>query len=188
MNETSNKAADRMLDKSRQRWFAFSLRTLFVIVTIFGVWLAAVPLLSVAKWVGRKSLQVEVLVIDTEALLPVSGAEITIFEGPSSPIEGRMSGRQHSDFSPDPKSPATETRMSDSDGRCRFTYKFFAAGSEGVLDHTGYVDTSQVWLRISAAGRPSTLVPLDRQSIHPRDISDTSPLVVTVVLNKCHAD
>jgi hypothetical protein len=115
---------------------------------------------------------------------PVPSAEVTIFAGPRSPIEGRIAAFKPSDFSPDPESSATEAHLTDFNGICRFSYKFTAVGSDGPLVHSGYVDTSGIWLRVSAADRPSTLVPLDRQSVRARDIDDVTPLVVTVVLNK----
>jgi hypothetical protein len=124
------------------------------------------------------------MVIDTDAMEPVPGAEVVIFDGPQSPIEGSISSFKKSTFLPNPDSPGTESHLTDGHGICRFSYKFWAAGSDGLLDHSGYVDTSHVWVRVSAADRTATLVPLDRQSVRPRDINDETPLVVTVVLNK----
>lgn len=165
-----------------RRW----LPLLIVVASVLAI--LAIPALQVAKWVGHKTLQVEVRVIDTNALESVAGAEVTIFDGPQSPIEGPVHGRRQTDFEPAPDASRTETQVTDSNGVARFTYVFPAAGSDGLWDNSGYVDTSQVWLRIRASGRPPALVSLDRQSTRARDIHDETPIVATVVLNKSAAD
>ena len=148
----------------------------------------ALDSVQVAKWGGHKTLQVQVQVIDTDVPQVVSGAEVTIFDGPQTPIEGSVSAWKRSDFVPDPQSSLTETRVTDSNGLCSFSYPFSASGSDGPLVHSGAVLVSRAWLRVSALDRPSTLIPVDRQSVRGRDIDDNTPLVVTVVLNKYHPD
>jgi hypothetical protein len=160
------------------------LRWLIIIVACLTVlFIVSIPLFTVAAWVGSKKLQVEVRVIDTHESIAVSGAEVKLFRGPSTPLEGWAIPKPD-DFSADSPRSATETAVTDSDGHCTFTYSFWAAGSDGLLRHSGYVETSRVWLSVSAPDRPPALIPLDRQSIRPRDIRDTTPLYVTVVLNK----
>ncbi len=158
---------------------------LMIVVGVAAVLLVfALSFVQVAKWVGHKKLEVHVHVIDTDVPEAVPRVQVTIFDGPQTPIEGPVSGRKHSDFAPDPQSSLTETHVTDSDGRCRFTYPFFAYGSDGPFTHSGAVSISRVWLRVSAPDRPSTLVPVDRQSARLRDIDDETPLYITVVLNK----
>lgn len=160
-------------------------RWLPLLIVLAGVLvIVAIPAVQVAKWVGHKTLPVEVRVIDTDTPDAVAGAEVTIFDGPQSPIEGPVSGRKPADFEPDPEAQTTKRALTDANGIVRFEYAFWAAGSDGLWDDSGYVDTSRVWLRIRASDRPAALISLDRQSVRPRDIHDLTPIVVTVVLNK----
>lgn len=149
---------------------------LFIVVSI--------PFMEVTTWVGGHKLDVHVMVIDTDAMEPVANAEVTIFAGRRSPIEGTIRAGKPSDFRPDPDSPETEIQVTDFNGNCRFSYRFWAWGSDSFVTRSGYVDTSSVWLRVTAPDRPPALIPLDRQSSGPRDIHDETPLFVTVVLNK----
>jgi hypothetical protein len=154
-----------------RNWWLLSIP--LVIVLLIGV---GMPFLTIAKWAGGKKLEVQVTVIDTDAMEPVRGAEVTMFAGQESPIEGGIEFRKPAVFLPNPESTETETRVTDSNGFCRFTYRFFAYGSEGPFDHSGAVRTSGTWLRVSAPDRPYTLVPLDRQSVRARDLNDETPL------------
>ena len=164
-------------------------RWLPLLIALAGVLLVfAIPALQVTKWVGRKTLPVEVRISDSDSLDVVVGAEVTMFDGPQSHMEGPVSGRKLTDFVPDPESPTTKKALTDSDGIARFEYAFWTAGSDGPWENSGYVDTSCVWVRILAPDRLMALVPLDRQSVRPRDIHDLTPIVVTVVLNKSAAD
>lgn len=134
-------------------------------------------------WVGRKKLDLQVVVVDTDKMEPIPDARVTIFQGGMSPIEGHISWRKKSDFEPDDQSQDVKTFVTNSEGRCSFSYSFPAAGSSGFFRETGYVDTSKTWLRVEAMDRPIALVLLDRQSVRPRDIHDLTPVVVTVVAN-----
>jgi hypothetical protein len=73
--------------------------------------------------------------------------------------------------------------LTDSRGQCKFACRFFAAGSDGLFRHGGYIDTARNWLKASAPGRGSVLIPLDGQGWR-RDIDDRRPLFVTVPLRK----
>lgn len=155
----------------------------------WGFGLAAILLVVIVavkttRWSGRKTLPVEVQVIDTDLLQPVADAEVTLFVGPSTPLEGSLSAFKPADFEPSAESQDSQTAVTDSAGRAKFDYPFWASGSSGLWADSGYVDTSNVWLRVRAAGRTTALIPLDRQSTRPRDIHDLSPIVVTVVLNR----
>jgi hypothetical protein len=138
----------------------------------------------VAAWVGSKTLDVAVCVVDTQTPGPVPGASITIFQTQKTPFDGSIRHLPATEFLPDPDSPYTERHVADSQGYCSFPYRFWAAGTSGWFRQSGYVRTSGTWLLVTAPGRPDALVPLDRQSLRPRDINDTTPLFVTVVLNK----
>jgi hypothetical protein len=164
-----------------RRWLPWSI--IAIVVTV----VCTLPFAQVKMWVGRKTLDVDVLVIDTDDVQPLPSAGVTIFDGPSSPIEPSVKAYKPAAFVPDPESPRTKTYTTDSEGRCRFKFAFHAAGSSGTFRDSGYVDTSQAWIRVSAPARGATLVPLDRQSGRPRDLHDETPVFVTVVLNKCAA-
>ena len=166
-----------------RRWLPWSILVAGVVLAFFSV-----PLFTVAVWDGHKTLEVYVEVIDTDVPQAVSGAEVTIFDGAHSPIEGRIEAYKPAAFNPDPKSPYVKTNTTDSNGICRFRHAFSAGGRSGIFQHSGSVYTSDVWIRVSAPGRPSTLVSLQRRSAGARDVHDETPVFVTVVLNKCGAD
>jgi hypothetical protein len=157
---------------------------LILVLALVVAGLAAPPLFMAAAWVGGKILQVEVLVIDTEEPCAIGNAQVVAFPYRKHPWGGEIAWRKPSDFLPDWDSTENKVIQTDSKGRCSFEYRFWAAGMSGWLRNSGYVDTGRIWLHVSAPGRPTTLVPLDCQTVHPRDIKDNSPLFVTVVLNK----
>jgi len=136
---------------------------------------------------GAVQLEVIVFVIDTQVPGPVADAKVTIFHGLRTPLENTrfMNRIPPSKFLPDPNSPYTQTNSTDSYGMCSFQYQFTAITSDSWFHHTGNVRVQEAWVQISAAGRPDALVPIDRQGIYPRDIHDKSPIVVSVVMNRC---
>ncbi len=156
-----------------------------------GLFLAAIGLglfayhgATVAVWVGRASLPVHVLVIDTDTFEPVSGAKIEVLDGPLSPIEGTASTNWLSQFKPATMQPGVGSLVTDARGVCDFEHEFFAAGRDGLGRNSGYIRTRDFWLRASAPGHGSVLIPMDGQSVHLRDILDRSSLCVTVPLRK----
>jgi hypothetical protein len=157
-----------------------------VLVAIVGC-LIAMPFLSAAKGIGRKTLDVIVYVIDTQVPGPVANATVTIFHGERTPLENTrfMSWIPPSKFLPNPDSPYTQISSTDSYGICSFQYQFTAITSDAWFHHTGSVRIQDAWVHVSAPGRPDALIPIDRQGIYPRDIHDESPICVTVVMNLC---
>jgi hypothetical protein len=108
---------------SSRRWLLL-LIALAAVLVVFGL-----PTLKVAKWSGRKSLIVEVLVIDTHAPQAIAGAEVTFFTGPQSPIDGPVTGLRSADFEPDPMSSDTRIVVTDSNGVARLDYNFPASAA-----------------------------------------------------------
>jgi hypothetical protein len=157
-----------------------------IFATLILLVLAAPWLLTVRAVVGQKKLPIEVLVVDTDVPCAIPGAKVTLFRGPMSLFESDLAitFKSPSTFLPDAQSPDTKSQVTDSTGRCSFMYPFSASWTEGAFGYSGYVTTSDVWLHISADDRPTTVVPLDRQSSLGRDIKDDTPLFVTVALNK----
>ena len=156
---------------------------LAIVLGLLGA--AGIRMLTVTAWVGRKTLPVEVLVLDTQVPCPIADARVVVFRGPMSAFEGGDISRWDSAvFRPDMDSRETKSFVTDSHGRCSFEHSFFAAGTTGVFRNSGYVDTKRVWIEVSAADRPTTVVPLDRQSVNNRDIRDVTPIIVTVALNR----
>ena len=138
---------------------------------------------SVIAWQGSAKLDVYVLVLDTDTFEPVSGATIEVLCGPWFPLEGPASPRLLSQFAPAPMEPGSGELLTDARGRCNFAHCFYAAGQDGLLRRAGYIHTGRYWLKTSAPGRGSVLIPLDGQG-YPRDIDDRRPLFVTVPLRK----
>lgn len=136
------------------------------------------------SWSGTKRLEVYVRVIDTDTFEPVPNAKVEVLDGPPSPLEGKTFSHLKSEFIPATLEPGVGELVTDSQGWCTFPHRFFASGSEDRFGESGYVDTSGTWLRVSAQGRGAILIPLDRQSIRPRDINDETPLCVTVPLRR----
>jgi hypothetical protein len=171
------------------KWAAHSMWRWMLSIACGLVVLAVVsiPLLTVEAWVGRKTLAIEVHVIDGAMASAVEGAQVTLFRGPRTPFEGRNLPESESFSGVLPEAIAASA-VTDLEGRCRFTHSFHAAGTRGLLRDSGYVETKEVWLRVSASGGAPAIVPLDRQSILPRDIHDETPLWMTVVLSRCAAE
>ena len=138
---------------------------------------------SVIVWQGSAKLDVYVLALDTDTFEPVSGATIEVLSGPWFPLEGPASPRLLSQFAPAPMEPGSGEMLTDARGRCNFAHRFYATGGDGLFCRAGYIHTGRYWLKASAPGRGSVLIPLDGQG-DPRDIDDRSPLLVTVPLRK----
>jgi hypothetical protein len=153
-----------------------------------GVLLVALALLQIGfwnmteiHWSGTRKLDVYVLVIDASTLTPVPNAKIEALMGPSSPLEGSHAseGQFAAIVLPDGTAPVTDHR-----GRARFRCGFFASGTDGLFKQSGYVDTKQVWLRVSAPGYAKTYMPVDQQSPRPRDLRDQTPICVTAPVGR----
>lgn len=139
---------------------------------------------TVVAWVGSRKLDVYVRVIDTDTFQPVANARIEVLDGPFSPLEGPVYAELISEFTPATMEPGSGALTTDSRGHCKFTHRFFAAGTDGPFRRSGYIDTGRTWLKVTAQGRGSVMLPMDRQSIRPRDINDKNPLFVTVPLRR----
>lgn len=146
------------------------------IVLLVCVLVAFLAASSAIAWVGSRTLKVHVVVIDSETLQPIPDADIEVLDGPPSLFDRPA---KLSEFT-----TAISGLHTNDNGTCSFTHRFFAAGMEGTFRHSGYIDTGGVWIRASADGWGSVLIPLDRQTGNPRDIDDTSPLFVTISLSK----
>jgi hypothetical protein len=168
------------MSKRTKRWI------IGIALSVTGC-LVAMPMLMVAKGIGRKTLELVVYVIDTQTPEPVANANVTVFRGPLTPLENTrfMDWIQPSEFLPDSSSPYTQTSTTDLYGMCSFQYAFTAITSDAWFRHSGNVRVERTWVHVTAPGRPAALVSIDRQGIHPRDIHDESPIFGTVVMNRC---
>ena len=140
--------------------------------------------LTVVSWGGRKGLDVEVIVLDASSLTPLPDTTIEVLDGPASPLLGGLSPNVDRDFSPAYSPQGTIELTTDEHGYAQFRHEFFAAGTDRLPTDSGYVDTTGVWLRVTATGYRTTYMPLDRQSVRPRDIHDETPICVTVPVGK----
>jgi hypothetical protein len=162
-------------------------RWLIAIAAVIVFVVAFIRFATVAAWVGRKTLPVEIHVIDIGNQSAITNAQVTIFRGPKTPFEGQ-SLPPAADFSTVRETAEPVIAKTDLNGKCSLHYSFFAAGKDGYFRHSGYVDTRGAWLEVSAPHYTTTLMPLDRQGVHPRDIRDDTPMAITVVLSKCIYD
>lgn len=152
------------------------LAALAIIVVIVAIIL---PALVVRCWVGRVELQVYVNIGDADTLKPLVGVPITILYGPTPPWEGTWG-------LPDPQveSANAQELKTDENGRAECSRRFFAAGSEGTFKHSGSIDLSRTWIRVAPPGYGEVFLPLDGQSVRPRDIDNRTPVYVTVLLKR----
>ena len=134
-------------------------------------------------WVGSRSLDVEVLILEASTLKPITDAQIEILEGPPSHHDCSTLNLER-DF----QATDSAKQVSDRSGRTQFQHRFFAYGSRSWLHNSGRVRTNRLWLRVTAEGYRTPSMPVDRQSILPRDIEDDTPILVTVPVGKIAAD
>src|SRR5689334_9990045 len=100
-------------------------RLLIALVAVVVLIALPSPLLTVAAWVGRKKLEVIVLVVDTETPEPVTGARVVAFRGPMTLFEGDIRRRMPSDLVPG-ETPEQVSSLTDDKGFCKFEYSFRA--------------------------------------------------------------
>ncbi len=162
-----------------KRWGQVAAVGVLLMVVAVGM----LPLISDVAWSGHRELDVRMIVLDASELTPLPDATIEVLDGPRSSIDGVPPdvGR---DFSPVYSPQGTTELTTDEDGYVRFTHKFFASGRRGLFVNSGYVDTTGVWLRVTVSGYRTTYMPVDRQSVRPRDIHDESPICVTVPVGR----
>lgn len=137
---------------------------------------------TVLTWVGSHELRVHVLVVDASKLTPISNARVRLLSGPRSPLEGPPPVIDRA-FKVIPLGNGAALTTDDR-GYAQFAHRFFAAGSDGLFTKEGYVDTAQVWLRVSRPGYATTYLAIDQQSGKPRDIRNDTPIWVTVPVAK----
>lgn len=133
---------------------------------------------TVVMWVGSHKLDVHVVVLEASTLQPIPSATIELFDGPHA-FEGSIRIESELTLISQPVSLITNDR-----GQVQFVHAFFAAGSDGLFETSGYVRTNGVWLRVTAPGYATTYLPIDQQSGRGRSITDDSTILVTVPVAK----
>jgi len=113
----------------------------------------------------------------------VQDATIEVLNGPSSPIKGTIQSVD-AEFSRSETDNTTRQLLTNERGTVRFVHEFRSAGNDGMFKDTGYISTNHVWVRITADGYQTTVMPVDGQSARPRDSSNTSPVFVTVPVGR----
>ena len=169
-----------MPDVNRQsRWFLGILAVFVLAPLVVGLLLAlTAPFFSdfsSSRWVGASRLEVRVQVADANSIEPITGAKVTIFDGPSTPFDG-LSGF-------DRERTNKQEGVTDEDGFAIFTHRFRAFGSDSRFKSTGVVMTSSAWVSIEAPGYSTIIVPVSEE-VRGRDIKNQSPLYVTVLMGK----
>lgn len=147
------------------------------LVAIVAAIAFGLPALSKTYWAGHQEMDVVVIVRDASELLRIANANIEVLDGPHSFENQEIRNEEF-------KSRDDQIFSTDDTGRAEFRCLFFAAGTESLFQESGYVDTDGVWLRVSAEGYHTTYIPVDRQSIRPRNINDDTPILVTVPVGK----
>lgn len=160
-------------------------RDAVVVGTLFSLGAAvsiAVQSFTIVAWVGSHELDVHVIVVDASTLTPIANARVEPLDGPYSSMEGPTPAVDGEfDVIPLENSKPLTT---NNRGYTRFSHRFHAAGNDGLFTKSGYVDTRQVWLRVTCPGYVTTHLPIDQQSASPRDIKNTTPIWVTVPVAK----
>jgi hypothetical protein len=158
----------------RGRWL------LLAVLALAGTAAAVIPsLLTRTCWVGSKELRVRVQLADADTMEPLPGVPIVVFNGPWTPLEGRPVAPKA-----DPASAEVQQFTTDAQGTVELSRRFFAAGSDSTFHHSGYVRLAGTWIEIAAPGYSTVLLPLDGQSVHPRQFDDDTPVYATVLLKK----
>lgn len=152
---------------------------LVTVCPIVIIALAVVPsLLTVSCWSGAKQLQVRIHLVDADTGKPLAGVPISVFNGSPFFDETRIV--------PDPRAASAEPQqlVTDEHGRADCLRRFEAGGRDGLLEHSGHVRLTGVWVEVAPAGYDAVLIPVDGQSLRRRDIDDDSPLCVTILFRR----
>ncbi|MEZ6058129.1 MAG: hypothetical protein R3C01_15630 [Planctomycetaceae bacterium] len=164
--------------RSRRRG-AVIVGALFILGAAVSI---AIQSSTIVAWVGAHELDVHVIVVDASTLTPIANARVEPLNGPYSPMEGSPPAVD-SEFDVIPLENS-KTLTTNNRGYTQFSHRFNAAGNDGLFTKSGYVDTRQVWLRVTCPGYVTTYLPIDQQSARPRDIKNSTPIWVTVPIAK----
>lgn len=147
------------------------------ILAIVGAIAFGLPALEKIYWAGHREIEVVVIVRDASELTTIANANIEILDGPYSLETPSIRVKEF-------EARNDQKVTTDDSGRAEFPCRFSAYGSDSLFHKSGYVDTDGVWLRVTAKGYHTTYMPVDRQSLRPRDIKDETPVFVTVPVAK----
>jgi hypothetical protein len=166
---------------NRQRLVRWSVSAGIVLSGFILLGLAT-GLFDSISWVGRRTLQVRVRVIDGDTASPILNAKSVVFDGPISMPEGPYSDAES--LTPENSDITSKGALTDDDGLAVIDFEFFTSGMTGPLRRSGTIRMWDRWVRVNADGYSQVTLPLDGQSMNPRDIDDDSPVFVTVILSK----
>jgi hypothetical protein len=152
------------------------------LVIVGAVVLIVVQSATVTAWSGSHELYVNVSVRDASTLAPIPNAKVELLHGPWSPFEGPLPDVKRA-FEVIPLKNGTAL-TTDAHGHTSFSHRFCAYGIDGVFRKTGFVRTADAWLRVTCSGYVETYLPIDQQSLGPRNIRDDSAVYVTVPVAK----
>ncbi|TWU13875.1 hypothetical protein CA54_27150 [Symmachiella macrocystis] len=182
------KSTDAELDAyvarlDRRRWWLIILAVLAVLGILFGL-LSAAGIFTRVHWIGSHELDVHVLVLDARTQMPIPKAMVTLFDGPSHPLEIRPENLSKIHFGPDADHANPLQGETDQQGRVVLTRRFMAHGTYSRYSEVGSVLTSKVWAEVSAPGYGTVIIPVGGQDGKPREIQNKGPVYLTVMLSR----
>ncbi|MFV0445683.1 MAG: hypothetical protein ACK5Q5_19040 [Planctomycetaceae bacterium] len=158
-------------------------RSWVVIGLVLLTTVVVVPQLIVdVHWVGIQPLTVVVEITDWDRGQPIAGATVELYETEASIGPYHLGwNKLRERIAAGPAASVT----TDENGRAEFDHQFEAAGTLRTFGaDTGYIDTAETLLRISAPDHDVVFIPLTGHRTRPRDIADTSPVYVSVILGR----
>jgi hypothetical protein len=136
-------------------------------------------LLTKAAWSGRKTLPVEVRIVDASSGRPIVGATVCVGVGDAD--RGWRKARW--DEGQPPQCAAT----TDS-GETTFDTSFPAGGTDYLWNHAGSVVFTATCVEASAPGYTTRALPLTALVGRGRDLHDDSPVRLSLALEKLETD
>lgn len=134
-------------------------------------------------WIGSVELGVQVRIYDADSRQPIPGASLLLFNGPLTPDQ-RIEFWSPEEFSRQTSEPDAQSAETDAEGTAILQRRFRASGTSGWFRETGSIRTSGHWVRVSAPGYGTVLVPLDGQSGLSRTLKQRTPIFVTLLLGR----
>ncbi len=124
------------------------------------------------------------LVLDAKTRQPLSGATVTLFNGPSHPLAMSTEMFAQIEFGPDMESAEPQQVETNETGAAVLTREFSAHGRVTKFSEVGSVWTNDVWAKVSATGYGAVTLPLGGQDGRPRDSSNKNPVFIMVLLSR----
>ncbi|QDT51167.1 hypothetical protein Pan258_52510 [Symmachiella dynata] len=183
MHKSTDAELDAYVARLARRRCGLIFLAALVVLAIFFAILSAAGLTTRVHWVGSHELDVHILVLDAGTRRPIPAAKVTIFDGPSHPLETPPDIFSKIDFGPNSKNANPQQGQTDDEGQVVLTHQFVAHGTSSAYSEVGSVLTSGVWAEVSADGYGTVIISVGGQDGRPRDIHTQGPVYLTVMLS-----